>query len=87
MLLGAFGDPGHAFPLIALGGALAARGHEVVLQTWTRWEEDVRAAGMAFEPAPEYHVFPTRERPLRPYEAVVRATGETRPLVAAAGQR
>ena len=37
---------------------------------------------MAFAPAPEYHVFPTQERPLKPYEAVVRATGETRPLVA-----
>jgi UDP:flavonoid glycosyltransferase YjiC (YdhE family) len=31
LLLGAFGDPGHAFPAIALGRALAARGHEVVL--------------------------------------------------------
>ncbi|HEX7297842.1 MAG TPA: nucleotide disphospho-sugar-binding domain-containing protein [Solirubrobacteraceae bacterium] len=82
LLLGAFGDPGHAFPLIALGGALAARGHDVVLQTWSRWEADVRAAGMEFAAAPEYHVFPTRERPLKPYEAVVRATGETRPLVA-----
>jgi UDP:flavonoid glycosyltransferase YjiC (YdhE family) len=68
--------------MIALGGALAARGHEVVLQTWTRWADDARAGGMRFEPAPEYHVFPTRERPLKPYEAVVRATGETRPLVA-----
>jgi UDP:flavonoid glycosyltransferase YjiC (YdhE family) len=82
LLLGAFGDPGHAFPLIALGGTLAARGHEVTLQTWSRWEAEVRAAGMRFEAAPEYHVFPTRERPLKPYEAVVRATGETRPLVA-----
>jgi UDP:flavonoid glycosyltransferase YjiC (YdhE family) len=82
LLLGAFGDPGHAFPLIALGSALVARGHDVVLQTWTRWEDDVRAAGMAFEAAPEYHVFPTRERPLKPYEAVVRAAGVTRPLVA-----
>jgi UDP:flavonoid glycosyltransferase YjiC (YdhE family) len=83
LLLGAFGDPGHAFPLIALGAALVARGHDVVLQTWSRWEDDVRAAGMGFEAAPEYHVFPTRERPLKPYEAVVRATGQTRPLVAA----
>ena len=83
LLLGAFGDPGHAFPLIALGAALAARGHAVTLQTWRRWEPDVRAAGMEFAAAPEYHVFPTRERPLKPYEAVVRATGETRPLVAA----
>jgi UDP:flavonoid glycosyltransferase YjiC (YdhE family) len=82
LLLGAFGDPGHAFPLIALGGALVARGHAVTLQTWSRWQEEVRAAGMRFEAAPEYHVFPTRERPLKPYEAVVRATVETRPLVA-----
>jgi UDP:flavonoid glycosyltransferase YjiC (YdhE family) len=81
LLLGAFGDPGHAFPLIALGSALVARGHEVVLQTWSRWESDVRAAGMVFEAAPEYHVFPTRERPLKPYEAVVRATAQTHPLV------
>ena len=32
------------------------------------------ARACAFAPAPEYHVFPTRERPLKPYEAVVRAT-------------
>jgi UDP:flavonoid glycosyltransferase YjiC (YdhE family) len=82
LLLGAFGDPGHAFPAIALGAALVARGHDVTLQTWSRWEADVRAAGMTFAAAPEYHVFPTRERPLKPYEAVVRATGDTRPLVA-----
>jgi UDP:flavonoid glycosyltransferase YjiC (YdhE family) len=36
---------------------------------------------MSFHAAPEYQVFPTRERPLKPYEAVVRATAETRPLV------
>jgi UDP:flavonoid glycosyltransferase YjiC (YdhE family) len=36
---------------------------------------------MVFEAAPEYHVFPTRERPLKPYEAVVRATAQTHPLV------
>ncbi|HWV87933.1 MAG TPA: glycosyltransferase, partial [Capillimicrobium sp.] len=79
LFLGAFGDPGHAFPMIALGRALAARGHEVTLQTWTRWEEHVRAEGMRFAPAPEYQVFPTMERPLKPYEAVVRATGDTLP--------
>ena len=33
---------------------------------------------MSFVPAPEYPVFPTRERPLKPYEAVVRATDKTR---------
>ena len=36
---------------------------------------------MRFEPAPEYQVFPTRERALKPYEAAVRAAGETRPLI------
>jgi UDP:flavonoid glycosyltransferase YjiC (YdhE family) len=81
LLLGAFGDPGHAFPAIALGRALAARGHEVVLQTWRRWAEHVEAAGMRFAAAPEYHVFPTLEKPLSPYEAVVRAVRDTRPLV------
>jgi UDP:flavonoid glycosyltransferase YjiC (YdhE family) len=54
----------------------------VVLQTWSRWREHVEEAGMRFEAAPEYHVFPTRERPLKPYEAVVLAARETRPLVA-----
>ena len=36
---------------------------------------------MRFEPAPEYQVFPTRERPLKPYEAAVRAARETQPLI------
>jgi UDP:flavonoid glycosyltransferase YjiC (YdhE family) len=53
----------------------------VVVETWTRWREDVEREGMRFAPAPEYHVFPTRERPLKPYEAVRRATGVTRALV------
>ncbi len=78
LFLGAFGDPGHAFPMLALGSRLAARGHEVTLETWTRWREHVEAAGMRFVAAPEYPVFPTLERPLAPYEAVVRATAETR---------
>lgn len=81
LLLGAFGDPGHAFPVIALGRELAARGHEVTLQTWARWREHVEAEGMRFAAAPEYHVFPTRDRPMTPYEAVEHATRETVGLV------
>jgi len=80
VLLGAFGDPGHAFPMLALGSALVARGHEVCFQTWRRWQPDVTSAGMRFAPAPEYQVFPTRERPLKPYEAAVLAARETVPL-------
>jgi MGT family glycosyltransferase len=81
MLLGAFGDPGHAFPMIALGRALAARGHDVTVQTWERWREPVQAEGLAFAPAPEYHVFPNGPEPLDFYEAVVHATRDTLPLV------
>src|ERR1700682_261940 len=81
LLLGAFGDPGHAFPMIALGRALAARGHDVTLQTWTRWREHVEAEGLTFAAAPEYHVFPTGPEPLDFYEAVVNATTDTVPLV------
>jgi UDP:flavonoid glycosyltransferase YjiC (YdhE family) len=84
VLLGAFGDPGHAFPMIALGRALAARGHDVTLQTWGRWREHVEAEGLRFAPAPEYHVFPNGgvgSPSLDFYEAVVHATRDTVPLV------
>ena len=82
VFLGAFGDPGHAFPMLALGQRLVARGHRVTFETWQRWRPDVEAAGMTFVAAPEYPVFPTRERPLLPYEAVVLATAQTRLAVA-----
>jgi MGT family glycosyltransferase len=81
VLLGAFGDPGHAFPMIALGRALAARGHHVTLQTWRRWQEHVEAEGIHFAPAPEYSVFPNGPEPLDFYEAIVHATQDTVPLV------
>jgi UDP:flavonoid glycosyltransferase YjiC (YdhE family) len=81
VLLGAFGDPGHAFPMIALGRALAARGHDVTLQTWKRWQQHVEAEGMRFAAAPEYTVFPSGPEPLDFYEAVVHATVDTVPLV------
>ena len=79
--LGAFGDPGHAFPMIALGTALVARGHEVALDTWRKWREPVEAAGMTFTAAPEYQVFPTPDKPLKPYAAAVRAAREIQPFV------
>jgi UDP:flavonoid glycosyltransferase YjiC (YdhE family) len=67
--------------MIALGRELAGRGHAVTLQTWSRWRDDVEAQGMTFAAAPEYHVFPTLERPLTPYHAVERATRDTIGLV------
>lgn len=82
VFLGAFGEPGHAFPMLALGRRLAERGHRVSYETWSRWREPVEAAGMEFVPAPEYHVFPTPERPVGPYEAVLYATRITRRAIA-----
>jgi UDP:flavonoid glycosyltransferase YjiC (YdhE family) len=79
--LGAFGDPGHAFPMLALGEALVARGHTVALQTWRRWRDPAEAAGIEFAAAPEYQVFPTRERTMAPYQAAVRAARSTVPSV------
>jgi UDP:flavonoid glycosyltransferase YjiC (YdhE family) len=69
--------------MIALGRALAARGHDVTLQTWERWRVLVEAEGLTFAPAPEYHVFPSSPEPLDFYEAVVHATRDTVPFVAA----
>src|SRR5204862_474662 len=82
LFLGAFGDPGHTFPMLALGRELAARGHDVHLESWVKWRDDAQAAGLTFHAAPEFPVFPTEARPLKPYEAVARATLTTRPLVA-----
>ncbi|HEX8207530.1 MAG TPA: nucleotide disphospho-sugar-binding domain-containing protein [Solirubrobacteraceae bacterium] len=81
LFLGAFGDPGHAFPMIALGAELARRGNAVALQTWAKWREHVEREGMTFVAAQEYQVFPTEERPLKPYEAAVRAAGESAPQI------
>jgi MGT family glycosyltransferase len=81
-LLAAFGDPGHAFPAIALGKALVARGHDVCLETWSRWREHVEREGMRFAAAPEYTVFPGGETPgLKPYQAAVRASAVTHELI------
>jgi UDP:flavonoid glycosyltransferase YjiC (YdhE family) len=83
LLLGAFGDPGHAFPAIALGRALAARGHDVVVQTWERWRADVTAGGMRFVAAPEYPVFAGAADVSGAYEAAARLALDTLPLVRA----
>jgi UDP:flavonoid glycosyltransferase YjiC (YdhE family) len=83
LLVAAFGDPGHAFPAIALGAELAGRGHDVTLETWSRWREAVEREGMRFAAAPEYEVFPSRDMVLKPYAAAVRASDSTREVIRA----
>lgn len=58
LLVAAFGDPGHAFPAIALASELRARGHRVVLETWERWRDAAESRGIEFTAAQEYTVFP-----------------------------
>jgi UDP:flavonoid glycosyltransferase YjiC (YdhE family) len=53
----------------------------VTLETWSKWREHAEREGMRFAPAPEYEVFPTEGRALKPYEAAVRASAETRRLI------
>lgn len=57
-LVAAFGDPGHVFPAIALGRALAGRGHEVTIETWEERRPAVEGAGLGFAAAEEYRMFP-----------------------------
>jgi UDP:flavonoid glycosyltransferase YjiC (YdhE family) len=76
--LGAFGEPGHAFPMLALGSRLVAHGHEVALETWTRWREYVEAEGIQFVPAPEYPVFAPGQAPLTQHEAIIVSARDTR---------
>jgi MGT family glycosyltransferase len=57
-LVAAFGDAGHVFPAIALGKALVARGHEVVIETWEERRQAVDGEGLGFAAAEEYRMFP-----------------------------
>lgn len=57
-LVAAFGDAGHAFPAIGLARALAARGHDVAVESWQNWRSTVEGLGLEFMPAEEYSVYP-----------------------------
>lgn len=82
VLLGAFGDPGHVFPCMALGRALRGRGHDVALHTAEKWRAHAEAEGFAFHAAPEYTPEMTNGVPLKPYAAVAAATGQASEVVA-----
>ena len=51
------------------------------VQTWPKWQEDVERERMTFAASPDYQVFPTLEKPLKPYAAAVKAARESEPLM------
>ncbi|MBJ7331187.1 MAG: glycosyltransferase [Solirubrobacteraceae bacterium] len=83
VLLGAFGDPGHVFPCMALGRELRRRGHDVAIHTAEKWRTHGEAEGFRFFAAPEYGLELTNGVPLKPYQAVATATGQASEVVAA----
>ncbi|MBJ7520496.1 MAG: glycosyl transferase [Solirubrobacteraceae bacterium] len=81
VLLGAFGDPGHVFPLMALGRALRGRGHDVAIHTAVKWREHAEREGFRFFVAPEYGPELTNGVPMKPYQAVATVTGQAGEVV------
>lgn len=59
--------------MLALARELHARGHEVMVHTWHRWQSDIEAEGIRFAKAPQYALDPETGTYLEPYEAVRRA--------------
>ncbi|MBJ7353715.1 MAG: hypothetical protein JHC98_02730 [Thermoleophilaceae bacterium] len=56
ILLVTIGEPGHAFPMIAIATKLVAAGCDVGVHTWFRWEEHIVNAGAEFLKAPKFDV-------------------------------
>ena len=83
IFLGAFGQPGHAFPMLALGERLARRGHLVTCETWERWRPQVLACGMEFSAAPSSTPGASGRWGITPYEAAERAVAQTRAAIRA----
>ncbi|HKF82784.1 MAG TPA: nucleotide disphospho-sugar-binding domain-containing protein [Solirubrobacterales bacterium] len=81
ILVGAFGDAGHVFPAIALGKALAARGHEVVIETWEERRQAVEGEGIGFAAAEEYRMFPPPDPDSEEGQHAAEAALALRPLL------
>lgn len=81
ILIGAFGDAGHAFPALGLARALVDAGHEVTLETWERWREDAARIGAGFAAAQQYVVFPTQEPGVERTASAAEAAEAILPLI------
>lgn len=58
------------------------RGHEVQVETWSRWREDVEREGMRFAASDEHAAFDAGGHWLKPYQAAVKAARATAPVLA-----
>lgn len=74
------GEPGHAFPSIAVAKALKSRGAEVALHTWFRWQEHIEELGVQFFRAPKFEVAPGEQVP-DVHEAAALATRQLAEVV------
>jgi UDP:flavonoid glycosyltransferase YjiC (YdhE family) len=81
VLIGAFGDAGHVFPAIALGKALAGRGHEVMIETWEERRQAVEGEGLGFAAAEEYRMFPPPDPDSEEGQHAAEAALALRPLL------
>lgn len=79
VMIGVAGGAGHAFPAFALGRALRARGHEVLIESFERWREVVEAMDIRFEPGPEKVIFPGPPEPGEPAPGFAQAVRQTIP--------
>ena len=66
--------------MIALGRELVRRGHDVCIETWSRWREDCEREGMSFAPSPVYQVWP-EDAWMKPYQAAVKASRDSARVV------
>lgn len=81
ILVAAFGDAGHVFPAIALGRALAARGHELMIETWEERRAAVEGEGLRFAAAEEYRMFPPPDPDSEEGQHAAGAAGALLPLL------
>lgn len=80
ILLVTIGEPGHAFPIIAVASKLVAGGAEVAVHTWFRWEDHISGVGAEFFRAPKFEVAAGEQVP-DVHEAAALATDQLRQVV------
>src|SRR5215211_1606814 len=81
VVVAAIGWTGHAYPAFALAGALHARGHAVLVETFERWREVVEDLGPRFEPAIERISFAGLGGDAPDAPSLAEATRELEPLL------